>query len=110
MLAVLWTFASRDREKFICTECGHFDHRDKQAARNIKQKAVLEYGLTLIKKVRRDSAEPKQLTLLETPSAELTDALRRQPDAPHRGNRRGPGNLEGRLELFSQDVQRIPGR
>jgi putative transposase len=79
--------ASRDREKFICTGCGYFDHADKQAARNIKQKAVLEYGLTLIKKVRRDSAEPKQLSLFETPSVELT-APKRLLDAgihfPHR--------------------------
>lgn len=95
--------ASRDREKFICTECGYFDHADKQAARNIKQKAVLEYGLTLIK-VRRDSAEPKQLALFETPSTELTVPKRRQPDASKRSKRRVPGNLEGQLELFSQDI------
>jgi putative transposase len=96
--------ASRDREKFICTECGHFDHADKQAARNIKQKAVVEYGLTLIKKVRRDSAEPKQLTLFETPSTELTVPKRRQSDASKRSKRREPGNLEGQLDLFSQDI------
>lgn len=72
--------ASRDREKFICTECGHFDHADKQAARNIKQKGVNEYGLALIK-VRRDSAEPRQNRLFETPNAELTAPQRRQPDA-----------------------------
>ena len=41
--------ANRDRERFICTRCGHFDHADKQAARNIKHKAVVEYGLKLVK-------------------------------------------------------------
>jgi putative transposase len=97
--------ASRDREKFICTECGHFDHADKQAARNIKQKAVLEYGLTLIK-VRRDSAEPRQLTLFETPSAELTPPKRRHPRA-HKGKRGEPGNLKVQLDLFSQDIWNV---
>ncbi|MFH7029457.1 MAG: hypothetical protein ACHBN1_29735 [Heteroscytonema crispum UTEX LB 1556] len=40
-----------------------------QAARNIKVKAVNQYGLMLkqIKKVRRDLPEPKQLSLFETP-------------------------------------------
>ena len=94
--------ASRDREKFICTECGHFDHADKQAARNIKQKAVIEYGLTLIK-VRRDSAEPKQLLLFETPSTELTVPKRRHPRA-RKSKHEEPGNLEGQLDLFSQDI------
>jgi putative transposase len=94
--------ASRDREKFICTECGHFDHADKQAARNIKQKAVLEYGLTLIK-VRRDSAQPKQLILFETPSAELTALKRRHPRA-YKGFPGEPGNLAQQLDLFSQDI------
>jgi putative transposase len=94
--------ASRDSEKFICTDCGHFDHADKQAARNIKQKAVLEYGLTLIK-VRRDSAEPKQLSLFETPSAESTVPKRRHPRA-QLGRRGEPGNLGVQLDLFSQDI------
>lgn len=99
--------ASRDREKFICTECGHFDHADKQAARNIKQKAVVEYGLTLINKVRRDSAKPKQLTLFETPSTELTVSKRRQSPRLQQGERGEPGNLEVHLELFSQDIWNV---
>nr|WP_232231648.1 hypothetical protein [Coleofasciculus chthonoplastes] len=40
----------------MCTECGHFDHADKQAARNIKHKAVVEYGLTL--RLRSASTRP----------------------------------------------------
>jgi putative transposase len=106
--------ASRDREKFICTECGHFDHADKQAARNIKQKAVLEYDLTLIKAsvvslgrtVRRDSAEPRQLTLFETPSTELTVPKRKYPRA-YKGKCGEPGNLEVQLDLFSQDIWNV---
>ncbi|NEO40812.1 MAG: IS200/IS605 family element transposase accessory protein TnpB [Moorea sp. SIOASIH] len=94
--------ANRDRERFICTKCSHIDHADKQAARNIKQKAVVEYGLKLIK-VRRDSAEPKQLSLFETPSTESTVAIRRQSGAD-KGKRRVPGNLARQLELFSQDI------
>ncbi|NEO97677.1 MAG: transposase [Symploca sp. SIO2E9] len=97
---------SRVRERFICSNCGHFDHADKQAARNIKHKAVVEYGLNLIK-VRRDSAKPKQLELFETPSAELTAPQRRQSDALL-GNRRVPGNLGRQLNLFSQDISDIP--
>ncbi|MEQ9372612.1 MAG: transposase [Coleofasciculus chthonoplastes F3-SA18-01] len=96
--------ANRDRERFICTRCGHFDHADKQAARNIKRKAVTEYGLKLVtKKVRRDSAEPKQLTLFETPSVELTTSKGRKHDT-RKGKRCVPGNLGRQLELFSQDM------
>lgn len=73
---------SRDREKFICTRCGHFDHADKQAARNIKAKAVSLGGL-ILKKVRRDSAKPPreltQLVLWGTPTPESTGVKRRQP-------------------------------
>jgi putative transposase len=94
--------ANRDRERFICTECGHFDHADRQAARNIKHKAVNEYGLKLIK-VRRDSAEPKQLSLFETPCTELTVPKGRKHNT-RKGKRCVPGNLGRQLELFSQDM------
>ncbi len=97
--------ANRDRERFICTNCSHFDHADLQAARNIKRKAVDEYGLKLIK-VRRDSAEPKQLTLFETPSTELTVPKRRKHDT-RKGKRRVPGNLGKQLELFPQDMWNV---
>jgi putative transposase len=99
--------ASRDRERFICTECGHFDHADKQAARNIKHKAVVEYGLKLVtKKVPMDCGEPKQLTLFETPSVELTTSKGRKHDT-RKGKRRVPGNLGRQLELFSQDMWNV---
>ncbi|MEQ8468477.1 RNA-guided endonuclease InsQ/TnpB family protein [Coleofasciculus sp. E1-EBD-02] len=115
--------ANRNRERFICTRCGHFDHADQQAARNIKRKAVVEYSLTLrlrsastpsgvevlklvTKKVRRDSAKPKQLSLFETPSVELTTSKRRKHDT-RKGKRRVPGNLGRQLELFSQDMWNV---
>jgi len=112
--------ANRDRERFICTECGHLDHADKQAARNIKHKAVVEYSLTLRRsvslpnrrlvskliKVPTDCGEPKQLTLFETPSTELTVPKRRKHDT-REGKRRVPGNLGGQLELFSQDMWNV---
>ncbi|MFB2970566.1 RNA-guided endonuclease InsQ/TnpB family protein [Aerosakkonema sp. BLCC-F183] len=96
---------SRDREKFICTECGHFDHADRQAARNIKQKAVQEYGLNLIK-VLRDSKEPKQLSLFETPSTESTVPKRRKQTAL-KSKRSVPGNLAVQLDLFSQNIWNV---
>jgi len=49
---------SRNGEKFICTNCGHIDHANLQAARNVRKKAIESSGLTIakrLKKVRRDS-------------------------------------------------------
>jgi len=60
---------SRDGEKFICTNCGHFDHADLQAARNIKNKGIEQLKLPVAcrypakyfnQKVRVDCSEPKQ--------------------------------------------------
>ncbi|MGB3205559.1 MAG: transposase [Crinalium sp.] len=98
--------ASRDREKFICVDCGFFAHADLQAAINIKLRAIKQYGLTikkLFKKVLRDSEKPKQLTLFETPNTELTVCKRRQHAASN-GKRRVPGNLIVQLDLFYQDI------
>jgi putative transposase len=39
--------ASRNGEKFICTNCGHIDDANLQAARNVKQKAIILYGLNM---------------------------------------------------------------
>ena len=63
-------------------------YADKQAARNIKQKAVQEYGLNLT--VLRDSKEPKQLSLFETPSTESTVPKRRKQTA-RKSKRSVPG-------------------
>ncbi|MBD2505497.1 hypothetical protein H6G83_33715 [Anabaena azotica FACHB-119] len=95
---------SRDGEKFICTNCGHVDDANLQAARNIKSKAVNQFELTLrqIRKVRRDSAEPRQLCLFETPNSESTGSKRRQHHAL-KSKRGVPGNLGIQLDLFFQD-------
>lgn len=59
---------NRDKEKFICTECGYFSHADLNAASVLKQRGVEEFGLTLscrvkIKKsVLEDFQEPRQLS------------------------------------------------
>jgi len=70
-------------ERFVCTSCGYEAHADKQAAINIKHRAIKNNGLSILKminpkKVRRDSAKPKQLVLLETPTVELTMVKRKQ--------------------------------
>ena len=98
--------ANREREKFICVDCGFFAHADLQAAINIKNRAIKQYDLVikkLFKKVRRDSAEPRQLCLFETPNTELTVSKRRQQTASN-GKRSVPGNLVVQLDLFYQDI------
>jgi putative transposase len=81
---------SRFGERFLCTSCGHESHADKQAAINIKNRAIAENGL-VIKKVRPDWSEPKQLTLFETPPVEPTTVKRRQHRARN-SERDVPGN------------------
>jgi putative transposase len=61
---------SRNGEKFICTNCGHIDDANRQAARNVKTKAIEAYGLTIVKKIRAkmvrvDCSKPVQLNLFE---------------------------------------------
>ena len=78
---------NRDKEKFICTNCGYFSHADINAANIIKQRGVGEFGLTLscrvkIKKsVLVDCQEPKQLVLFDMPTSESTEGKRRQRSA-----------------------------
>ncbi len=43
--------ANRDREKFICVDCGFFAHADLQAAINIKLRAIKQYCLTITAEV-----------------------------------------------------------
>ena len=61
---------SRNGEKFICTNCGHIDDTNLQAARNVKTKAIEAYGLTIVNKIRAkmvrvDCSKPVQLNLFE---------------------------------------------
>ncbi|MEG3836380.1 transposase [Microcoleus sp. Z1_C3] len=39
---------SRNGEKFICTNCGHIDDANLQAARNVRTKAIDSYRLTIV--------------------------------------------------------------
>jgi len=92
---------SRFGEKFVCTSCGHEPHADKQASSNIKTRATQQNGLVIkkLKKVRRDSAKPKQLILFETPTVESTTGKRKQHRA--RNSKRGvPGNPPTQLSLW----------
>jgi putative transposase len=43
---------SRNGEKFICTNCGHIDDANLQAARNVKIKAIETYGLNIAKMIK----------------------------------------------------------
>ena len=79
---------SRNGEKFICTNCGHIDDANLQAARNVKTKAREAYGLTIVQKIRAkmvrvDCSKPVQLNLFEI---ELCERL---PDntLPQKGSR-----------------------
>jgi putative transposase len=96
---------SRFGEKFVCTSCGHEAHADKQAAGNIKTRAIQQNGLAIkkLKKVRRDSAEPKQLRLLETPTVESTTVKRKQHRAKN-SKRDVPGNPPTQLSLWDNAI------
>jgi putative transposase len=79
---------SHNGKKFICTNCGHIDDANLQAARNVKTKAREAYGLTIVKKIRSkmvrvDCSKPVQLNLFEI---ELCEGL---PDntLPQKGSR-----------------------
>ena len=98
---------NRKGEKFLCTNCGHVDDANFQASINIKNKAINHYGLNIVKKiktkVRRDLPEPKQLTLFQTPTSELTEVKRRKHYA-RKSKRDVPGNLSEyafQLSLFN---------
>jgi len=82
---------SRKGEKFICTNCGHIDDANLQAARNVKAKAIETYGLNVVKKkVRRDSSKPVQTTLFNIGMYERSS----DNTLPQKGKRRVGENPE----------------
>lgn len=48
---------NRDSEKFLCEECGHLDHADTQAARNILRRASLSFVSKDVKNLPADCGE-----------------------------------------------------
>ncbi len=95
--------ANRNKEKFLCGNCGYLAHADLNAARNIKQRGIDEYYFPIIackvkiQMVPEDFREPKQLRLFEMPISETTEVRRR---AARKGRRRVPGNPAKQLSLF----------
>ncbi|MGB7892353.1 MAG: transposase, partial [Microcoleus sp.] len=88
---------SRNGEKFICTNCGHIDDANLQAARNVKVKAIETYKLNIVKKikskmVRRDSSKPVQLNLFEVELYERSSVN----TLPLKGKRRVGENPQGK--------------
>jgi putative transposase len=82
---------SRKGEKFICTNCGHIDDANLQAARNVKAKTIETYGLNVVKKkVRRDSSKPVQTTLFNIGMYERSS----DNTLPQKGKRRVGENPE----------------
>ena len=62
--------ASRFGERFVCTNCGHEAHADKQAAVVIKRRAIENNGLTILlvrkpSQVRQDLPEPSAIRSVE---------------------------------------------
>ncbi|MEO1374796.1 MAG: RNA-guided endonuclease TnpB family protein [Cyanobacteria bacterium J06635_10] len=74
--------ASRSKEKFICTNCGHYADADINAARNIKKRGIEIHSFPVsckvkIKVVPEDFREPEQLRLFEMSTSESTGGKRR---------------------------------
>ena len=84
--------SNRDKEKFLCNNCGYLAHADLNAARNIKQRGIEEYFFPVsckvkLRMVRQDLSEPKQLSLFDRlsgdsfavamPISEVTETRRR---------------------------------
>ncbi len=93
--------SNRDKEIFVCTECGYFADADHVGGLNIKYRGalMLRIALKCRIKVHRDSVEPKQLCLFETPNVELPTSKRRQHRI--RKDKNGvPGNPPVQLNIW----------
>ncbi len=86
---------------FICTECGYFGDADHVGGLNIKYRgsAMLGIALKCGIKVHRDSVEPKQLCLFETPIVELPTSKRRQHRI-YKDEHGVPGNPPVQLNIW----------
>ncbi|WP_420798728.1 zinc ribbon domain-containing protein [Aetokthonos hydrillicola] len=81
---------SRDKEKFICVSCNHMAQADINAAKNIKELAML----SIASMVLGDSQELEPRGLLR-PKQRKETSVRRQ------GKRTEPGNLS------NKDIERL---
>ncbi|MEC4817877.1 MAG: transposase [Scytonema sp. PMC 1069.18] len=82
--------SSRDKEKYICVSCGHMAHADINAAKNIKELAILNIASIVL----GDSQE------LE-PRGSKRPKKRKETSARRKGKRAEPGNLS------NQDIERL---
>lgn len=82
--------SSRDKEKYICVACGHMAHADINAAKNIKELAMLN----IVSMVLGDSQE------LE-PQGSKRPKKRKETSARRKGKRVEPGNLS------NQDIEAL---
>ena len=48
---------NRTEEKFLCENCGHLDHADTQASRNLQRRLGMKFVSTRRKNLRRDSSK-----------------------------------------------------
>ncbi len=85
--------SNREGEKFVCEECGHIDHADTQASRNILRRAHLNFVSTRRKNLRRDSAK---VTVVRYDSPPLGEQ--------NRGN--NPISKAVQLSLFETGIYR----
>ncbi len=102
--------ANRNKEKFVCGNCGYLAHADLNAACNIKQRGIDEYCFPVACKVKirmvpKDFREPEQLCLFKMPISETTGVRRRVAgtrsfSCERKSKRRVPGNPAKQLSLF----------
>ena len=92
--------SNRDKEKFICGECGYFNHADINAARNIRRRGIEliqswskeEPEIWFFKSVvPSDCREPGSRDASERPTPELTGVERRYPYIDSKESKE-PGN------------------
>jgi putative transposase len=74
--------SSRDKEKYICVACGNMAHADINAAKNIKELAILNIASMVL----GDSQEPE-------PQGSKRPKKRKETSARRKGKRVEPGNL-----------------
>ncbi len=105
--------ASRDGERFVCSECGYFSDADWVGSVSVKHRGVQQTGIALkcrvkpAKMVRQDLpklGQPKQLELFVTPTPELT-GVKRSYAGSRKRKRQQPGNPPTSVQLSLWDIE-----